>query len=180
MALTGCRRGEAFGLTWFALDFDTGTARIERQLVPLSGGVEFVPPKSDAVIRTLPLDAGTVAMLKAHHDAQNLEKAAWGEAYEDGALVFCRENGTPLDPRSVSQWFHVRRKAAGLPTLNLHGLRDSAATHLALTVGAHPETTRAQLGHSSVRTTADIYTHALAAASRTAADALASAFDDPR
>ena len=103
-----------------------------------------------------------------------------GEAYEDDGLVFCRENGTPLDPRGVSQAFQVRRKAADLPTLNLHGLRHSAATHLALTVGAHPETTRAQLGHSSVRTTAHFYTHSLDDASRTAADALASVFDDPR
>lgn len=35
---------------------------------------------------------------------------------------------------------------AGLPESNLHGLRHAAASHLALTVGAHAEMLRAQLG----------------------------------
>ena len=36
------------GLTWFALDLDAGTARIERQLVQLAGQFVFTEPKSDA------------------------------------------------------------------------------------------------------------------------------------
>jgi integrase len=73
----------------------------------------------------------------------------WGD-------VFCRENGTPLDPRGISQAFQVRRKAAGLPTLNLHGLRHTNATHL-----AH-------------------YTHSLDELSTAAAEALADVIDTPR
>ena len=131
-------------------------------------------------MRTIPLDAGTVEALPRHRAAQDVERALWGEAYADGGLVFCREDGTPLNPGAVSQAFQVRRKAAGLPPLNLHGLRHTAATHLALTVGAHRETVRAALGHSSVRTTEGYYTHALDDVSRAAADALAATYDAPR
>jgi integrase len=177
LALTGCRRGEALGLTRFALDLDAGTARIERQLVPLAGRLEYVPPKSDSGVRTVRLDAGTVSVLRRHLANQELERTAWGDAYRDEGLVFCREDGSPLDPRGVSQMFQVRRKAAGLPKLTLHGLRHSAATHLALTVGAHRETVRAALGHSSTRTTEAYYTHALDEASQLASDALAAVFD---
>lgn len=180
LALTGCRRGEALGLTRFALDLEAGTARIERQLVPLAGRLEYVAPKSDSGVRTVRLDASTVAALRRHLADQELERAAWGDAYQNDGLVFCHENGTPLDPRGVSQAFQVRRKAAGLPKLTLHGLRHSAATHLALTVGAHRETVRAALGHSSTRTTETYYTHELDAASRVASDGLAEAYDGPR
>jgi integrase len=177
LALTGCRRGEALGLTWFALDLDAGTARIERQLVRLGGEMVFTPPKSDAGIRTIHLDAGTVSMLRAHRDMQDVERAAWGDAYDDGGLVFCRENGTPLHPGTVSHMFQARREAAGLPQLNPHGLRHTAGTTLALKVRAHPETVRAQLGHASVRTTNELYVHSLEDESRDAADALAGMFD---
>jgi integrase len=180
LALTGARRGEALGLTWYALDLDVGTARIERQLVPLAGGLAVLPPKTEAGLRTLRLDLGTVAILRAHKAAQDAERASWGDAYQDEGLVFARENGAPLDPRGVSQAFQVRRKAAKLPAGTLHGLRHAAATHLALTVGAHPETTRAVLGHASSATTAHYYTHAIDDLSRAAVESLAELVDGAR
>ena len=158
LAMTGARRGECLALTWYALDLDEGTARIERQLVPPAGGLVFLPPKTEAGVRTIRLDPATVEAMRTHRTAQDAEKELWGDAYQDEGLVFCRENGTPLDPRGVSQAFQVRRKAAKLPRTTLHGLRHAAATTLALRVGAHPETARAILGHASTATTARYYT----------------------
>jgi integrase len=83
------------------------------------------------------------------------------EVEHDVKRALRRFNGSPLDPRSISQAFQVRRKAAGLPASTLHGLRHAAATMLALHVGAHPETTRAVLGHASTATTAQYYLHAV-------------------
>jgi integrase len=178
LAVTGARRGEALGLTWYAVE--AGTARIERQLVPLAGGLAFLPPKTEAGLRTLRLDPGTVEIPQAHKAAQDAERASWGDAYQDDGLVFARENGAPLDPRGVSQAFQVRRKAAKLPQGTLHGLRHAAATHLALTVGAHPETTRSVLGHASTATTARYYTHAVDDLSGAAVAALAELVDGAR
>ncbi len=94
--------------------------------------------------------------------------------------MFCKENGAPLDPRGVSQAFQVRRKAAKLPQATLHGLRHAAATHLALTVGTRPETTRAVLGHASTATTAHYYTHAVDDLNRAAVDSHAALIDGAR
>lgn len=46
LALTGCRRGEVLGLTWYALVLDARTVRIERQLVTLHRGLALLPPSS--------------------------------------------------------------------------------------------------------------------------------------
>jgi len=59
-------------------------------------------------------------------------------------------------------------------------LRHAAAKHLALNVGAHPETTRSVLGHASVATTAVYYTHAIDELSRDAMDSLAELVDGAR
>jgi integrase len=49
-------------------------------------------------------------------------------------------------------------KKAGLPHLRLHDLRHSYATFL-LKAGQHPSVVASQPGHSSVRTTLDVYSH---------------------
>jgi hypothetical protein len=43
--------------------------------------------------RTVDLDGHTVGALMEHRLAQDAERAAWGEAYVDHGLVFCREDG---------------------------------------------------------------------------------------
>ena len=145
-AITGARRGEVLGLTWGAIDLEAATLwverQLERQLVRLSGGPVFLPPKTVAAIRSLRQDSVTVAMLRTHKASQDAERVAWADAYQDGGLVFCKEDGSPLDPTGISRRFQVRRKAAKLPPSTLHGLRHAAATSLALSIGAHPETTR--------------------------------------
>jgi integrase len=62
--------------------------------------------------------------------------------------------------------------SASLPAITLHGLRHTAATLLIVEAGADPKTAQALLGHSSSRTTMNIYTHALESAQRRSADAM--------
>ena len=47
-------------------------------------------------------------------------------------------------------------RAAGLPPLHFHHLRHSAAA-LMIEMGAHIETIKRRLGHSSIRVTSDVY-----------------------
>jgi integrase len=85
-------------------------------------------PKSDAGGRTVPLDAGTVAALRAHRRAQLAERLAWGPAWVDSGKVFTRENGEPLHPAMISDRFHDLVVAADLPPVRLHDLRHGAAS----------------------------------------------------
>lgn len=44
---------------------------------------------------------------------QELDRAAWGDAYEDHDLVFARENGAPLRPEYATRGFVALSKARG-------------------------------------------------------------------
>lgn len=71
--------------------------------------------------------------------------------------LFSRSDGAPLNPATVSAAFSHTAKALGIP-LTFHGLRHAMASRL-YSEGIAPKEIQAQLGHSSVRVTLDIYTH---------------------
>jgi len=73
-------------------------------------------------------------------------------------IVFSHVDGTPLNPNTVSHTFSKITMRAGLPHLRLHDLRHIHATML-LKAGTHPRIVQERLGHSSIATTLDIYSH---------------------
>jgi integrase len=72
--------------------------------------------------------------------------------------VFTRRGG-PLDPRNVLRAFHALLSAAGItPRRRFHDLRHSAAAIL-IAQGVPLVEVSMLLGHSEIRTTADLYGH---------------------
>jgi integrase len=69
-----------------------------------------------------------------------------------------RSQGTGLHPRNVLRVLHGLLKAAGLPRVRFHDLRHSAAS-LLIAEGVELVEVSMLLGHSELRTTADLYTH---------------------
>ena len=92
------------------------------------------------------VDAGTIAVLRAHRRRQAAERLAFGGAYQGDDLVFCREDGTALHPSTVSKRFGE--------------LRHSWAS-LALQAGVNPKVVSERLGHSTVAFTLDTYSHVM-------------------
>jgi integrase len=103
------------------------------------------PPKSARSRRTIALDEETLKVLQRHRDTQQLERALGGDAYQDLDLVFCWEDGTPIHPQRLTEWFARHRKAAGIPQRTLHVLRHTHTTHL-LTNGVPLHVVAARLG----------------------------------
>jgi integrase len=98
---------------------------------------------------------------------------AWGPAHQDHGLVFCREDGKPIWPRSFSRSFDLHVRDAGLPKIRLHDLRHTHAT-LALEAGVHPKVVQERLGrHSTIAITLDTYSHAIPAMQEDAAAKIA-------
>jgi len=76
-------------------------------------------------------------------------------------LVFANPDGTPLKPDSVSASVSLLFRKLKLPKgTSLHSLRHTHASEL-LDIGVSLPVVSARLGHSSVRVTADIYSHAI-------------------
>ena len=129
IAATGLRRGEACGLRWSDVDLGRGVVVVRQQLVQVTvdehmpkctccgevhKGLMIGPPKTKAgESRAVELDGGTIGVLLAHRLAQDAERLEWGRAYTDHGLVFARENGSPLPPRSCHQAVPRARRRGG-------------------------------------------------------------------
>jgi integrase len=94
-ATTGMRRGEVAALSWSAVDLESGVLRVEESVIPVRGVLMFTPPKTKKGVRVLTLDAGTLAVLKAHRERQAKRQLALGPAWEDTGRVFTQEFKQP-------------------------------------------------------------------------------------
>jgi integrase len=172
IAYRGLRRGEAAGVEWQDIDLDGGVLAVRRQRVQVGWEAHEDDPKSEAGERTVALDGGTVAALRAHRRAQLADRLAWGSAWVDSSKVFSRENGEPLHPAMITDRFYVLAGAADLPPIRLHDLRHGAAS-LMLAAGVDLKVVQETLGHSSITLTSDTYTSVYPAVAAAAADAAA-------
>jgi integrase len=111
----GLRQGEALGLTWDAVDLEAGSLTVRQALQRQPGkGLVFVQPKSRAGRRTIALPGQLRDALRAHRTAQVAERIAAGSEWHDLNLVFCQENGLPLEPRSDHRAWRALLAAANV------------------------------------------------------------------
>ena len=158
-AATGARRGEVLALRWS--DIDGGDAVISRSLTQTKRGLEFKGTKTERP-RRINIPESVLVPLEAHRKRQDEFRRQFGPDYRaDLNLIFANPDGTPLKPDSVSATVSLLCRRLGLPKgVSLHTLRHSHGS-LLLADGVDLATVSERLGHSSVRVTADIYTHAL-------------------
>jgi integrase len=156
-------------------DLGAGTLSVKRSLdVPGT----FRAPKNPASRRTLKLTPRALAALRAHRVRQSAERLQAGSRWQDNDLVFPNTIGKPMNAGNFYRRdFQPLLETAGLAGkgFTFHSLRHTFATTLA-DRGVHPATAQKMLGHSDVRMTLKIYTHATDGMQDTAIDALESAF----
>lgn len=170
VALTGLRRGEVAALRWTDIDLDAATLTVHEQLIVVDGQDLLGPPKSASSRRTIALDKVTVGVLRGlWRQYRKLLKATGRN--RDG-YVFVDANGRRLRPDYLTRRLAKLIAECGLPPVRLHDLRHGAAS-LALAAGVDLKVVQEMLGHSSIVTTADIYTSVLAEAAYAAAEASA-------
>jgi integrase len=158
-AATGARRGEVLALRWS--DIQDGRATITRSLTQTRKVLEFKGTKTERP-RDVRVPASALAALEAHRKRQNELREKFGPAYRaDLDLIFANPDGTPLRPDSVSSVVSLLFRRLALPKgASLHSLRHSHGSHL-LANGVPLPAVSERLGHSSVRTTAEVYAHAI-------------------
>jgi integrase len=139
----------------------------------------FGPPKTDRGRRAVPLDTETARILGEHRWRQLQERRVPEPRHGEHELVFCREDGRPLEPDSVSQRFARLVRSSGLPAIRLHDLRHTFAT-LSLKAGIPTEVVSRILGHKHPATTQAIYQHAVPALEEEAISRFAALVDGAR
>ncbi len=177
---TGMRQGELLGLKWQDVDLVKGTVSVCRALVRIRGQKSVLrPPKTTGSRRQIPLDTATTTLLKAHRKRQMEERLAIGPKWEDNGLVFCTRQGTPLHNTQVELSMHTWSAKAGVPRIRFHDLRHTHAT-LLLKAWVQVKVVSERLGHSTIRTTLDIYAHVLPDMQKEAVEAMERIFNRPR
>jgi integrase len=160
-AALGARRGEVLALRW--QDIENGRVTIARSLSQTKEGLVFKNTKEENIL-VIGLPASALAALEAHRERQERFRAEFGPDYRtDLDLVFAQPDGTPLKPNSISATVSAMFKRLKIPKPKgaaLHLLRHSHGSHL-LANGVPLPVVSQRLGHSSVRTTADIYSHVI-------------------
>lgn len=169
--LHGLRRGEVTGLRWKDMELNNGVVEVTRPLVKVGGRTVESAPKTDAGGRFVDFDDETAALLMRHRMQQTKARLAWLNAWEENDLVFCREDGSPINPDLVSRHFKALIEKAGLPMITLHMGRHTAAT-LALEAGVDIKIVSERLGHSKSAFTRDTYQHVRRAVHKGAVDAV--------
>lgn len=173
-AYTGLRRGELLGLRWCDVDLNEATISVIQTLQQLrSRKYIFKKPKSKHGQRQIDLSPSLVFQLWDHKIRQEQQKKLLGITLSPTDLVFSRPDGRPLRPNSVSRAFQNIARSLSLQNFSLHSLRHAHAT-IMLQQGVHPKIVQERLGHSSISTTLDIYSHVVPGLQKAAAQR----FDD--
>jgi len=158
--MTGLRIGEILALRLGRIDLEAGTLRVEETCYH----GRFGTPKTKASRRELPLPSVVVQALLARR-LRSSDKS-------DEALVFCTSNGTPLASNNLrKRQLHPACVRAELAPINWHTLRHTHGT-LLHEQGTPLRVAQAQLGHSHMTTTLEVYTHASGSAQRQAVEQL--------
>ena len=151
--LSGVRTEEARATSWDEVDLKAGTVAVYCS-VRVKGDTKT--RKSRRVLR-LPTKA--VQAVRQHHTRQAAERLAAGEMWQENDLVFCREDGTPLDRWHVWKEFEKITRAARLAgAWTPRELRHSFVSILS----AHDvrlEDISDLVGHSSTSVTETVYRH---------------------
>jgi len=158
--MTGLRIGEILALRWGRIDLLRGTLLVAETCYK----GHFGSPKTRASRREVPLAPVIVRELKEHYS-----RAA---EHSPSALVFATNQGAPLAADNLrKKSLRSACKRAGLQRIDWHALRHTHGT-LLHSQGTPLKVAQAQLGHSHMATTLEVYTHASVSAQRDAVNLL--------
>ncbi|WP_281659093.1 tyrosine-type recombinase/integrase [Halobacillus sp. Cin3] len=156
---TGLRRGELLGLQWGDIDLDDECINVNRNLIYDQKGFRFGELKNESSYRTIKIDDYVTNEIRQHKTKQSEFKLILGKEYDKNYnLVFCREDGRPIYPRTLTTIFNRLIKKADVTKIRLHDLRHTHAS-LMLEAGNSLKEVQDRLGHRSIKTTGDIYAH---------------------
>lgn len=149
--LTGMRRGELLGLKKTDIDWHNNQIVVRRSM----WRGRFTSPKSKYSKRRIDMTP---------YLAHELKKHLLSSPPSEMDLVFCNNKGKPLAPSSlIRNHFLPALRRAKLRRVTFHSLRHSYASIL-IEQGLNLKYIQRQLGHSSIKITADLYGHLLSEA----------------
>ena len=153
------------GLKWDAIDFERKTITIRHTVTEAMvdgkmGLIKADSTKTKSSFRTLPLVAPFEQILLRMKAEQEKNRKLCGNCYCQDYLdyIYVNEIGELVKPGYLTAHVPAVLKKNGMPKLRFHDLRHSCAS-LLFAQGVPLKEIQAWLGHSTIGTTANIYTH---------------------
>lgn len=185
---TGMRRGELMGLEWKDIDFENKLLHIYRtsQYLPTLG-IITKDTKTSSSQRTITLPDNIFPLLNEYKEYWKDLKYKMGDLWQDEITItyidgkkevvendrlFIKDDSTPMNPDSLTSWTADFVKKYNLPKFTPHSLRHTNAS-LLIANGINIPTVSKRLGHASVSTTTNIYSHAVKTSDEKAANLIA-------
>lgn len=129
LAYSGLRRGEAQGLQWKDIDFDSKLLSVKR--TKDKNGVR--KPKTKRSRRTILLDDLIIHQLKVYRTWCKKTKLSFGKQLKDDDYIFIsHQTGMPIADNTIKYSFERIFKKTGIKRITPHGLRHTHATLLIL------------------------------------------------
>lgn len=160
---TGLRRGELLGLRWSDLDFENNIMRIDQALSRINTPegktkIELGDLKTESSYRIVPIPKELLPALAKHRSKQKVQRIKCGPLWEDNDLVFCANNGRPVQITRFYKTVVTIGERAGIEKkVHPHMLRHTFSTRL-LEQNVHPRFIQLLMGHSSMKMQ-EVYTH---------------------
>ena len=160
----GLRVSEMVALTWDDIDFEKKQLTVNKQLISKNRMFYFAPCKYSST-RTIDLDNEIIKYLKElktkkesvpyrYSYSVNPDRSISGG--EDFSFVVSRDDSKVISSDNIHTRLSYHR--LGKDPLKMHSLRHTHCTKL-ITSGVDLKYVQQRLGHRSVKTTLDIYSH---------------------
>jgi len=140
---TGCRRGEALAIQYKDFDFANKRIRINKSVYHDNNQPRIKTPKTKAGTREILLIDKLIPLIAKRKKGDD--------------LLFPNEQGTLLTETQFQRQWELYQKETGVK-ITPHQLRHGYATML-FEAGIDVKDAQGYLGHASITTTHDIYTH---------------------
>lgn len=161
----GLRREEIVGIKWKNIDFENHTLTIRSVVTctTLEGKlveIEKDRTKNKSSERTFPLMPIFEELLLKIKSQQDINKKDYGMSYNPTFIdyVYVDKLGNRMKPGYITQHFSDMLKKNNMRHIRFHDLRHTCAT-IMLSKGENLAKVQKWLGHSTISTTANIYSH---------------------
>ncbi|WP_251059092.1 MULTISPECIES: site-specific integrase [unclassified Streptomyces] len=167
---TGLRKGEALGLHWNDIHLTEGVLYVRCTLSAIDNNrLAITTPKTRSSRGWVAISPRVATALRNRARTTPCTRGDPDDPFT--GLVFCRPDGHPLGPHQVLDRLHQLSAEAGVPRITVHDLRHLAAT-ITITAGVPLTLVSKTLRHSTLSTTANIYSHLTQQAAREAVDTI--------